>query len=42
MHLDSNNNNMYIPFTDFNLLEKYVEAQMVVEHVEVYDIDNRY
>ena len=40
--LDLNNNNMYIPFTDFNLLEKYVEAQMVVEHVEVYDIDNRY
>lgn len=33
--LDINNNNMYIPFTDFDLLKKYAEAQMAAEPVAV-------
>ena len=34
--LDLNNNNMYIQFSDFDLLNKYAERQMAAEGVPAY------
>ena len=36
--LDRDNDNMYIPFTDFDLLKEYADAQIMANPGEIYEI----